>query len=431
MWAKPRAQAPLAAVAALALCLLPARAPAQDANGYRVGPGDTLAVAVFDQPTLSGRFRIGPEGRINFPLLGELPVAGQTQGEIVARLQQALERRVPADATISIEVVEYAPVFVVGDVERPGQYQYRPGMIALELMALGGGVRRSESSTREAPALQIIALQEGLYGLRLQRFRQQAMRERLSAEAAGAAYAPGRAEPQGPLDIATVERILANEGKLFALRKLIFEQRQKSLDDQRASYQAEISSLAASRALQANEIKLLQQETDIAQSLQEKGMGTRPRVFGLQRELSEMKRNALELESFQARAQQRLLEIDYQKAELKNVRDSEVAEGLRQLDVEIAATEAKIAASTQSLAELGQTQPNLPGAPATIRLSTVRDDAGTHREVAVDELTEVRPRDILRVTRNFGPPPPGREATGPSGFPAGVALDRQGGVAMP
>src|SRR5690606_22561720 len=125
----------------LGLSLLPAAAQSA-AEPYRVGAGDVLAVMVYGETGLSGEFTVSPDGTIAYPILGNVPVAGLTSAEIAGRVDKALADYVPAPA-VTATVARYAPVFIVGDVERPGRYEYRPGMTALELVALGGGVRRT------------------------------------------------------------------------------------------------------------------------------------------------------------------------------------------------------------------------------------------------------------------------------------------------
>ena len=119
----------------LVTTVLPARAE----TPYRFGPGDVLTITVFGQQALSGRFQISTEGDVSFPLLGEIPVANLTRPELEDKISHLLAQQLPGTGRISVDVAEYAPVFILGDVEKPGRYEFRPGMIPLELLALGGG----------------------------------------------------------------------------------------------------------------------------------------------------------------------------------------------------------------------------------------------------------------------------------------------------
>jgi polysaccharide biosynthesis/export protein len=106
---------------------------------YRLDSGDRLRVAVFEQPSLSNTYTVDQAGYISFPLVGQVPARGQTiatlEGALAARLKKGFLR----DPDVTIEVDRYRPVFVMGEVGRPGQYSYVPGMTAQNAIAIAGG----------------------------------------------------------------------------------------------------------------------------------------------------------------------------------------------------------------------------------------------------------------------------------------------------
>jgi polysaccharide export outer membrane protein len=120
---------------------------------YRVNVGDILEVAVAGLPELRHRGPIGMDGNISLPLVGVLPVAGLPLAEIRAKIGAALTSKVfrqrtvdgrevvvviDADEVTTI-VAEYRPVYVNGDVSKPGEYAYRPATTARQLVAMAGG----------------------------------------------------------------------------------------------------------------------------------------------------------------------------------------------------------------------------------------------------------------------------------------------------
>jgi polysaccharide biosynthesis/export protein len=106
---------------------------------YRLDSGDRLRVTVFEQPGLSNTYTVDQAGYISFPLVGQVTARGQTlpalEGSIASRLKQGYLR----DPDVSIEIDRYRPVFVMGEVGRPGQYSYVPGMTAQNAVAIAGG----------------------------------------------------------------------------------------------------------------------------------------------------------------------------------------------------------------------------------------------------------------------------------------------------
>ena len=113
--------------------------PAADAT-YRLGPGDAVRLIVFGEDQLSGEFHVNDSGRIALPLVGAVPAAGLTpaglQTAVVAALRNASLLREPS---VAAEVTTYRPIFVLGEVNKPGQYPYQPGMTVVTAAAVAGG----------------------------------------------------------------------------------------------------------------------------------------------------------------------------------------------------------------------------------------------------------------------------------------------------
>lgn len=109
-------------------------------DAYRLGPGDELRVTVFEEPRLSGAFKVGDTGALSLPLIGSVPASGATASELRARLDGEIQRRgLLEEPRSAVEVVAYRSVFVLGEVERAGAFQWQPGLTALGAVALAGG----------------------------------------------------------------------------------------------------------------------------------------------------------------------------------------------------------------------------------------------------------------------------------------------------
>jgi len=107
---------------------------------YRLGVSDQVRLLTFGEESLSEIFRVNDAGNIALPLLGPVRAQGLTTDELTRAIVAALSGRgLIRDASVSVEVVEYRPVFVLGEVNRPGQYPYQPGMTVLSVAAVAGG----------------------------------------------------------------------------------------------------------------------------------------------------------------------------------------------------------------------------------------------------------------------------------------------------
>ena len=109
-------------------------------QGYRLGGGDQVRIITFGEDQLTGEFRVDDAGRIAVPLLGGVTAAGLTPQQLEAAIAGDLRKRnLLRDPSVSVEVLAYRPVFVLGEVAKPGQYPYQPGMTVLTSVAIAGG----------------------------------------------------------------------------------------------------------------------------------------------------------------------------------------------------------------------------------------------------------------------------------------------------
>ena len=122
-------------VAADRLQPLPAISPE-----YRLGAGDQVRITTFGEPGLTGDFRVDDSGKVALPLAGGAQAAGRTTDELAKTVAGLLQTSgLYRNPKISVEVTQYRPVFVLGEVARPGQYPYQPGMTVLTAAAVAGG----------------------------------------------------------------------------------------------------------------------------------------------------------------------------------------------------------------------------------------------------------------------------------------------------
>jgi polysaccharide export outer membrane protein len=132
--APPPRQQPAPAVAQ------PARYAGQPAADYRVGPNDVLAITVFDQPQLTGRYMVQTDGSFTFPMLGRLNVGGHTVQAVETQVREALAKGYLKNPQVGVSVEEFRSqqVFIVGEVRQPGILQFTGSMTMIEALARAG-----------------------------------------------------------------------------------------------------------------------------------------------------------------------------------------------------------------------------------------------------------------------------------------------------
>ncbi len=106
---------------------------------YRLGAGDKLAVKVFGQDDLSGEFELSADGQLAMPLVGQVDAAGLTVGELREDLVSLLNKNYLVDPQVTIEVANYRPFFILGQVRNPGSFPYQSGLNMRQAVALAGG----------------------------------------------------------------------------------------------------------------------------------------------------------------------------------------------------------------------------------------------------------------------------------------------------
>lgn len=125
-------------------------------DGYVLGMGDKIRLTVYNQPALSGEFVVDPTGKLALPLITEIKAAGRTVRELEDNITDALQPKYLQDPKVSIEVLEYRDIYVLGEVRSPGTYAYVPYMTVQQAIAVAGGhtFRAKENSaeiTRQTP----------------------------------------------------------------------------------------------------------------------------------------------------------------------------------------------------------------------------------------------------------------------------------------
>ncbi len=106
---------------------------------YTLGSGDRLKITVFNEDDLSGEFQVDGSGYISFPLIGEVPVRGLTLRQLEQNLVAKLHDGYLVDPRISLEVLNYRPFYILGEVKSPGQYEYVSGITLHNAVAMAGG----------------------------------------------------------------------------------------------------------------------------------------------------------------------------------------------------------------------------------------------------------------------------------------------------
>jgi protein involved in polysaccharide export with SLBB domain len=113
-----------------------------------LGPGDVFEVAVWNEPTMSGVYRVGPDGFIHFPLIGDVAVDSLTPNEIATAIRERLMDGYLRNPNVSVFVREFnsKKIYVLGEVVRPGTFPFVANMTIVEALTSAGGFTQSANT---------------------------------------------------------------------------------------------------------------------------------------------------------------------------------------------------------------------------------------------------------------------------------------------
>ena len=106
---------------------------------YRLGAADKVRVNVFGEEALTGEFLVGGSGKISLPLIGEVQAAGLTIAELQQEIAKALSQGYINEPRVSAEVLNYRPFYILGEVNKPGEYPYTNNLTVLNAVATAEG----------------------------------------------------------------------------------------------------------------------------------------------------------------------------------------------------------------------------------------------------------------------------------------------------
>lgn len=109
------------------------------AGAYRLGAGDQIRVLVFGEPTLSGDFIVSDTGSVELPLVGSIKAAGLTIRDLQAEATKTFADGYVNNPRVTVEVLKYRPYYILGEVNKPGEYEFAAGMTVLNAVAAADG----------------------------------------------------------------------------------------------------------------------------------------------------------------------------------------------------------------------------------------------------------------------------------------------------
>lgn len=128
-----------------------ATAAAAVAPDYRIGPGDTLKVSVFQNDNLTALLPVRPDGKISTPLVDDMVAVGKTPTELAHDIETALSQYIKSpkvSVVVTVALSIFSQIKVIGQVKTPESVPYREGMTVLDAVLAVGGLGQFAAGNR-------------------------------------------------------------------------------------------------------------------------------------------------------------------------------------------------------------------------------------------------------------------------------------------
>ena len=130
----------LLASAAPAFAAAPAAPAAPSPDAYTVKPGDVLSISVWKEPDLQGPVLVRPDGSFSFPLAGQMDARGKTVADLQSLVTEKLRKYISDPVvTVSVQEVKGNKVYVLGQVNKPGEFIVNPRVDVMQALSMAGG----------------------------------------------------------------------------------------------------------------------------------------------------------------------------------------------------------------------------------------------------------------------------------------------------
>ncbi|MBY5550918.1 polysaccharide biosynthesis/export family protein [Rhizobium leguminosarum] len=346
---------------------------------------------------LGGEYTVSDEGAVFLPFLGSVSVGNRDNtsltNEIAKRLQEKIGLVQPP--AVTIEILEYPPIYVVGDVTTPGQYKFRSGLTVLQSLAMSGGPFRATSLQQS----QTIKLAGELREIDHSLLRSTAKLARLQAEMTGAKEIIF--DRTLGVDQQYAAGIYNEERVIFQARANALDRQSKALTELRDLLNSEVGMLGEKVQGSEDNIKSIEDQLTSVKTLVSKGLTVSSRQLDLERLLTTYRSDRLDLVTAIMRGRQAISETTRNLEGLYDTRRSEVASELQSEQASLDQLKLKREMTQRllldDLAAGGSSNITDEALPLTFTVS--RRSEGQIRQFQASETTALIPGDVVRVVR--------------------------------
>ena len=249
---------------------------------------------------------------ISVPLIGSIDVAGQTVQELQDNLSMKLQARVglAQRPSTAIQIIKYRPFYVAGEVQNPGEYEYRPNLTVLQAISIAGGLTKLKGLDLLSTQKDAVTLQGDVSSARMQLIAIAIRHARLKAEAGGLSKIVYPNEIAKNSSESEVQSLKQDEEMLFDLRRRNIDSKIKVLSNAKSVLTSQIIALNEKDENAIRQSDLARKEVKQMTELLSKGLVNSPRQLSAEQSLATFESLRIDTQIAKLRAQQDLSKVD-------------------------------------------------------------------------------------------------------------------------
>lgn len=380
---------------------------------YLLGPQDKVRLkiyewrpsrdAIFEWTALNDDFVVGADGTLFLPFVGQVRAQGTAPGDLARSIGTRLmqEMGLGREPNVAVEIVQFRPFYIVGHVTQPGEFPYRPGLTVLQALGIAGGLKTREENLMRLER-EVISSRGEIGLLALTHISLLARKARLEAEQAGSEEIAFPAELAGRATDGTFALMMEQERGIFVARKDAMTTQLRALRELRVFLEKELASLEKQLIFHDRQVELVQKELVGVSSLVQKGLTVAAREMSLERTVAQMQSERLAAETSLLRVRQEMSKTDIAILDLNNRHANEVAQTLRETQLQLDETARKADTAAQLLYDTEVTAPSLLASRerserAKPVYTIMRPTAQGVEELIVEETAPIEPGDTVKV----------------------------------
>ncbi len=379
---------------------------------FHVHAGDVIEVAVAGLPELRMRGSVQPDGVVTFPLFGEMEVAGLSTAQLreaaqnqfahkIYRLRTNDGREVPVviqAEEVSVSVVEYGPIYIDGDVAKPGAVAFRPGIMARQAIALAGGVEIAALRSQN-PAAEASAARSDLQSINVRLAEAETHAAGIATALQGGDHLVGFS-PQG-LDVsaAQLDQIVHDESNVIQARMADYTRQQQFLKASVATITDRTAVLAKQHKAEEEGARADDDDLQKMIELLKRGNVANPRVLEARRALLMSQTRSLQVADGLLQLNMQSEDLSRQLQHLQDDHRAELMKEAQETQATLAELKVKRDAARERLSLFSSSRAHLSvDEPSSVEVVLVRNTPnGKSTRETIDGDYRLEPGDVVEV----------------------------------